>query len=102
MFRSLFASAAIATLLIVGCAKKEEVQQTPTPQPAAIQTPAPAPVDSSAIKDSIAKAEQETKEEAAKKSVVKKSAAKTGLKPASEPAKVEKEAAPTQQIRKSR
>lgn len=103
MIRSLLATTALATMLTIGCSKKEEVQETPAAQPAPVETAAPAPVDSSAIKDSIAKAEAAAKEaaEAAKKTTAKKPA-KTGEKPAAEPAKVEKQAAPTQQIRQSR
>ncbi|MBU3679315.1 MAG: hypothetical protein FGM32_06880 [Candidatus Kapabacteria bacterium] len=103
MTRPMLTSTVLAAMLIIGCAKKEEVQETPAAQPAPVEAAAPAPVDSSAIKDSIAKAEAEAKEaaEAAKKTTAKKPA-KTGEKPAAEPAKVEKQAAPTQQIRQSR
>lgn len=104
MIRPLVAGTVLAAMLSIGCAKQEEVQQAPAEQPAPIETPAPPPVDSAAIRDSIAKAEQAAKEaeEAAKPAKKKPAVAKTGEQKVTEPAKVEKVTAPTQQIRKSR
>jgi hypothetical protein len=104
MIRPLVAGTVLAAMLSIGCAKQEEVQQAPAEQPAPTETPAPPPVDSAAIRDSIAKAKQaaEEAEEAAKPAKKKAVIAKTGELKKSDPAKVEKESAPTQQIRKSR
>lgn len=56
---------AALSFAVIGCEKKEEpkVEPTPTVEPAPAPTPAPAPViDSTIIKDSIAKAEAAKKE----------------------------------------
>jgi len=49
-----------ATIVVAGCNKQEEVQQAPQELPPPVEAPAPEPViDSTAIRDSIAKAEAE-------------------------------------------
>jgi len=109
MTRMMLASMAAATLMAVGCSTKEEVKQAPAEAPAPVEAPAAPVVDSAAIKDSIAKAEAAAKEAAEaeekaakKKAAPKKKAVEEPKAEAAKPVEVKKEAAPTQQIRKSR